>query len=97
MKNRPQRASVLVPALVACALLLGLALGLSAQEPSRRNRVEGPPMPPNPAEQRLEMIQVLKSIDARLKSMDERLARAEKTLEAIERHERQALVLLGNQ
>jgi hypothetical protein len=96
--ERSQRGTV-VAGLLAAACLFGTAgfvAGVRADAPQqavlRNGRViqEAAPALPDPAAQRNQMIASLQAIEKRLEGM-------QRSLDAIERHERNTYVLLGNQ
>ncbi|MDA1259547.1 MAG: hypothetical protein O3A20_02875 [Planctomycetota bacterium] len=96
--ERNQRGTVAAGLLAAACLFgfVGYAAGVRADEPQqgviRNGRLIQPAKPtlPDPAAQRNEMIAALHSLEQKLDGM-------QRSLDAIERHERNTYVLLGNQ
>ena len=96
--ERKQRGTVAAGLLAAACLFgfAGYAAGLKAEEPQqgviRNGRLiqTGAQALPDPAAQRNEMIAALHALEQKLDGM-------QRSLDAIERHERNTYVLLGNQ
>lgn len=96
--ERKQRGTVAVGLLAAACLFgaAGFAAGVRAEDPQqgviRNGRLIQEPAAalPDPAAQRNEMIAALHALEKKLDGM-------QRTLDAIERHERNTYVLLGNQ
>lgn len=106
--QRNHRGSVAAGLLLAAAVFgfAGYVAGTRADAPGpaqqgiiTNGRFIQDPMPgwPDPGAQRQEMIDLLKSLNLRAAELDARLSSMKTVLEAIERHERNSYVMLGNQ